>query len=240
MARPRKLEDADAIRLVDSLYEQCGDHSRLKFSELEKHAALLGMDVKAYDLRRHNVVLRRIAEIEALELNSYSLEALAYKGLDIDGFVSNNRTPDKMKQSLSELDGRWRKLFDQAVSLSEQVSVLSGRLQKSEALADGLKEKNAELMEDAAAGRNAATALKVENTYLRRMVREYLYPSLADSILKPGHSASASVVTPAAVLDMIDREVPLPFSMSIEPDRKLRSREEALLDRLRLEAMDDF
>ena len=239
MARPKKLDDADAIRLVDSLYEQCGDHSRLKFSELEKHAVLLGMEVKAYDLRRNEAVLNRIAEIEAFELNTFSIEVLAYKGLDIDGFISSNRTPDKLKRSLAELDGRWRKLFDHAASLSKQVSGLSDRLEKMETLASDLKEQNRELSAQAASGNSATAALKAENAYLRKKVKEYLYPALADNIMKTDHSDGGPVVTQAAILDMVDRHVPLPFGMSVEPDIGLRSREDSLIDRLRLEAMED-
>jgi len=240
MARPRKLDEADAIRLVDSLYEQCGDHNRLKFSELEKHATMLGMDVKAYDLRRHEAVLKRIAEIKAYELNSCNLKALAYKGLDIDGFVRSNRTPDKLKRSLSELDGRWRKLFDHAVRLSAQVSGLSDKLKKSGALVGGLTEKNAKLAENVASWRSATAALKAENAYLRKMIKEYLYPALADHILKIETTGGAYAVTPAAIIAMTDREVPLPFGLSIEPDCEMRSREDDLMDRLRLEAMEDF
>ena len=239
MARPKKLDDADAIQLVDSLYEQCGDHSRLKFSELEKHAILMGMDVKAYDLRRNEAVLKRIAEIEAFELNSYSIGALAYKGLDIDSFISNNRTPDKLKRSLSELDGRWRKLFDHAVALSAQVSGLSDRLQQSEALVSELNERNGELTERAASGHSTAAVLKSENAYLRTKIKKYLYPALADNILKSEHTDQAPVATQAAILDMVDREIPLPFSMSAAPDIDLRSREDVLFDRLRFEAMED-
>ena len=239
MARPKKLDDGDAIRLVDSLYEQCGDYSRLKFSELEKHAALLGLNVKAYDLRRNETVLYRIAEIEAFELNTYRIEVLAYKGLDVDGFISSNRTPDKLKRSLSELDGRWRKLFDHAVSLSKQVSGLSERLEKADTLASELKEKNAELSEQAASGHSSAVALKAENAYLRKKIKEYLYPAIADNLLKTEPAGGNPVATQAAIIDMADRHVPLPFSMSVAPDIDLRSREDALIDRLRLEALED-
>ena len=239
MARPKKLGDADAVRLVDSLYEQCGDHSRLKFSELEKHAAILGMEVKAYDLRRNEAVLTRIAEIEAFEMNTYSLDVLAYKGLDIDGFISSNRTQDKLKRSLSELDGRWRKLFDHAVRLSKQIDGLSGKLEKAETLSSELKEQNKELSGQAASGHSAVAALKAENAYLRKKIKEYLYPSLADNILKTEHADGDQVATRAAIINMVDRHVPLPFSMSVAPDVKMRSLEDALIDRLKLEAMED-
>ena len=108
-----------------------------------------------------------------------------------------------------------------------------------ETLASDLKEQNAELSEHAASGHSSAAALKAENAYLRKKVKEHLYPALADNILKTEHSGSDSVATQAAILDMVDRHVPLPFSMSVAPDIDLRSCEDALIDRLRLEAMED-
>ena len=236
MARPKKMSDADAARLVDSFYEQCGDCSRLKFSELEKHATLLNMDVKAYDLRRNGAVLQRIAEIEALELNTDNLAALAYKDLDIDGFVLANRTPDKLKRSLAELDGRWRKLYDYASGLSKRVSALSDDLRKSETLISSLKAQNTEVSEQADANHGLAAELKRENSYLRKSLREYLYPALADSILKS--EGIASRVTQTAIDVMTDGDVPLPFSESIAADLALRSREELLLEKLRLQVLE--
>ena len=238
MARPKKLTDADAVRLVDSLYEQSGDYRRLKFSELEKHAALLGLAVRAYDLRRNEVVLNRIAEIEALELNSGNLESLSYKGLDIDGFICANRTQDKLKRSLAELDGRWRKLYDHAVGLSKKASILSDDLRKSEGQVNSLKAKNAELSEQASAGQKSAAALKNENAYLRKMIREYLYPSLADSILQSGYAGGHTVATQAAIDAMADGDTPSSFSESVAADRELRPREDVLLEKLRLQVLE--
>ena len=200
MARPKKLSDADAVRLVDSLYEQRGDHTKLKFIDLEKHAASLNMDVRAYDLRRNDTVLRRIAEIEELELNAGSLAALAYKGLDIDGFILSNRTPDKLKRGLAELDGRWRKLYDCAVGLSRRVSALTDGLHESESRASSLKAHNTELSEQPAAAQRSAAEYKTENAYLRKRIREFLYPALADTILKSlgEYANDATGVTQAA------------------------------------------
>ena len=238
MARPKKLSDAEAVRLVDSLYEQCGDYRRLKFSELEKYATFLGMDVKAYDLRRNNAVLKRIAEIEALELNTDNLATLAYKGLDIDGFICTNRTPDKLKRSLAELDERWRKLYDYASRLSTQVSVLSDDLCKSKTLANELKSWNTGLSEQIEPVQRQAIAFKSENAYLRKMIREYLYPSLADSILNSEFASFGA--NQAAIDDMTDGDTPASFSESIAADRALRPREEILLESLRLQAQEEW
>ena len=237
MARPKKLSDADALRLVDSLYEQCGDCSRLKFSELEKHAVSLNIDVKAYDLRRNATVLRRIAEIKTLELDAGSLDAVAYKGLDIDGFISSNKTPDKLKRSLSELDGRWRKLYEYAAATSKRESALSDELRKAETFTDELKSRNAALIGQMDERSRQISGLKAEKTYLRKTIREYLYPALADSILKSETISFGANQT--AIDTLTDGDVPASFRESIAADRALQSREDILLENLRLQILED-
>jgi hypothetical protein len=241
MARPKKLSDTDAIILVESLYEKCGDPAMLKFSELEKHAAVLGINAKAYDLRRCPAVLKRIAEIEAVALNSDDAAALAYKGLDIDGFVRLNRTPDRLKRSLSELDERWRKLYDYAVGLSERSRAQSDDLRSAETLIGSLKAENIALSGEAAASRKSAAALKAENAHLRGTLKTYLYPALADEILRNlgEHTADYdSSVTQTAIDAMVDGDTPGSVSESAVADVMPVSREDVLLERLRLEAQE--
>ena len=238
MARPKKLSDADAVRLVDSLYEQCGDHTRLKFSELEKHAVLLDMKVKAYDLRRNSAVLQRISEIEALELNAGGLAAIAYKDLDIDGFMQSNRSPDRLRRGLAELDGRWHKLYDYAAGLSKQVSTLTDELHQSETRESNLRFQYAQLSEQATAAQRSSSGFKAENSYLRKTIQKYLYPALANSILTSSREfvGNTSCAAQIAIDTMTDGDVPASFSVSIAPDCELRSREDLLFERLRLQA----
>jgi hypothetical protein len=159
--------------------------------------------------------------------------------LDIDGFICNNRTASKLKRSLSELDGRWRKLFDHAVGLSKQVSGLTDNLCKSEALANNLKFVNDELSEKVHAEHSLAAALKSENAYLRKMIREYLYPSLANAILQSECEDRTSGANKAAIDAMTDGDIPSSFRKSVAYDHNLRSREDNLLGKLRLLAQED-
>jgi hypothetical protein len=128
MARPKKITDDTAIRLVDELYAQSGDHKQLKFSTLAAYAASVGVEAEAYDLRRNEAVIRRIAEIEALSENSDVLVSLAYKELDVDGFIKTNKSPVSLKKALEELDGRWRKLYDYAVAIASDKKNLAAKL----------------------------------------------------------------------------------------------------------------
>jgi hypothetical protein len=241
MSRPKKLTDVDALRLVDSLYEQCGDPGRLRFSALEKHAESLNIDIKAYDLRRNPVILNRIAEIEALALSAESLETLAYKGLDIDAFILSNRRPDKLKRSLSELDERWRKLYIFALNASEHNRKLTDSLSDLENLSESLKSVNTGLSKQLDANINLATTLKLENRYLRGILKEYLYPALADEVLKnlgEYTNSESSPVPAATVKTMTDIGTPSSFSESAYADRTLRFREDIILERLRGQAQE--
>jgi hypothetical protein len=233
MARPKKIPDSVAVRLVDELYAQCGDLKQLKYSALETYAASVGVDAKAYDLRRNRAVIRRIAEIEAMSENSDVLGALAYKDLDVDGFVKTNKSSAKLKQALAELDGHWRKLYDYAVTVAADKKNLAAKLAVADARIAELSAGCAEM----SALRKTAAALCSENAYLRKMTREYLYPTIADEVLQT-LGAERSDVTEQAVIAMTDGDVPDAFSGSIAADRQLRSREDVLLERLRLKAQE--
>lgn len=232
MARPKKIDDAVAVRLVDELYAQSGDPKQLRFAALETYAASVGVDVKAYDLRRNQAVIRRIAEIDALELDPVALEALAYKNLDIGGFVKTNATPAKLTQALSDLDERWRKLyaytitlFDQARDSADKFHIMVKRMETLEIERASISER----LHDATA---SVESLKTENAYLRKTVREYLYPALADEILRtPG--ADCSNISVNAIGAMTDADVPEAFSASVAADQQLQSREDIMLERLR-------
>jgi hypothetical protein len=230
MARPKKIPDSVAVRLVDELYEQCGDPKQLKFSALETYAASVGVDAKAYDLRRNRAVILRIAEIEAMSENFDVLGALAYKDLDIDGFLETNKSPAKLKKALAELDGRWRKLYGYAVAITAEKKDLAAKLAVAGVQIVELSENCAELSDL----RKTANALRTENAYLRKMIREYLYPALAVEILQTPGAERLTTITEHAVLAMTDGDVPEAFNVSIAADQDLRSREDILLERLRL------
>jgi hypothetical protein len=237
MARPKKINDSVAVRLVDELYGRSGDPKQLKFTALEAYAASVGIEVKSYDLRRNQAVIRRIAEIEALSLDSGTLSALAYKDLDVDGFIKTNTTPAKLKRALSELDERWRKLYDYAVSLFEQARGAADKLGLADNRVNSLETEHSLMSEKLRNATRTADSLKAENAYLRKMLRRYLYPALADDILQtPG--ADRSKIEESAVAALTDDDVPASFAESIAADRQLRSEEDILLERLRQHAQE--
>ena len=104
MARPRKMTTDDMIIIVNAVYEEHGDPSRLKCSCLAEYAAAQGFDVKAYDFRRNPAVRERMGELSDLSSFFTNDKALAYKGLDVDAFIKRNKNPVTLKNASVEVD----------------------------------------------------------------------------------------------------------------------------------------
>ena len=76
MARPKKIDTEQLVRLVDSYFttEAAGDSSKLKCSMLEVFANRNGIEVKAYDFRRNQKVRNRIEELKQLVLEENGMQ----------------------------------------------------------------------------------------------------------------------------------------------------------------------
>jgi len=72
--------------------------------------------------------------------------------------------------------------------------------------------------------------LSVENRYLRKMLKTYLYPAIANEILQEERLLSGvdTQVTKAAMEDFAEEGLPPSFPQAVREDRKI-NREEGLL-----------
>jgi hypothetical protein len=73
--------------------------------------------------------------------------------------------------------------------------------------------------------------LTAENRYLRKALRVYLYPAIANEILKEENvlEQADTDVTPAAMDALVDSDIPASFSASVASDRQMISRSDRLL-----------
>lgn len=76
-----------------------------------------------------------------------------------------------------------------------------------------------------------------ENRYLKKALRVYLYPAIANEILLCENilEQADTEVTPEAMEALVDAETPSPFPASINRDRQMLSREELLLQRMSIQ-----
>lgn len=239
MARPRKADADELIQLVDSYFttEAAGDPSKLKCSFLERFAARNGKDIKAYDFRRYPEVRERMEELKAMVLNENGMQMLkgnSYKSLDIASVLKARRDPDELRKVLGEMDAYWKQVYEKCISLSRENMEFQNTIRQ-------LKNDNSAFAQSVQAKETDTgrilwekNKLAAENRYLRKMLKTYLYPAVANEILKQENLLENpdTEVTEAAMERMADVGIPASFSEAVSADRKMRSREEELLQRM--------
>jgi hypothetical protein len=234
MARPRKTDTDTLIRIVDSYFESVGDPQKLKCSYLEEYAVSQGMDIKAYDFRRNTAVRQRMEELRDLSLLHSGGGAIAYKNLDVDAFLARCRTKVMLRNSLLELDETWRRVYERAVDMSKQNEALKSQVERitaeNKTLASGASVSSEQITQIKKTNRE----LTLENRYLRKMLKTYLYPPIANEILLREKVLDQvdTEVTQTAMDQLADSVVPSPFHSAVAADRAMISREESLLNRM--------
>ena len=173
------------IRIVDAYYEGHGDPGKLKFSLIEEYATSLGLDVdiKAYDFRRDASVRQRIDELKNIGSRE-TVGAIAYKSLDVDALLNRNTTREALKNSLLEIDASWRLLYETAAALSmKNKALMIEALSQNKSIKAFTADNNA-LEVRVKDLERSSNALMLENRYLKHSVKKYLYPAIANEILK--------------------------------------------------------
>lgn len=236
MARPKKTESDELVAIVDSYFttEAAGNPAKLKCSLLEEYAARNGKQAKAYDFRRDEKVRKRIEELKQLVRNENGMGiqlGSPYKSLDIARIMKSRRDPDELRIVLGELDSYWQGIYESTLQIRREAgkNAEDKKLlhEKCEALA---AEKEA-AQKDNSASRAEVRKLTIENRYLRKMLRTYLYPALANEILVEENQLQNpdTEVTPLAKEKLIDGKFPSATSEAYAGDKKMLSHEEELL-----------
>ena len=225
MARPRKTDSEELVRLVDAYFstEAAGDPTLLKCSLLEEYAGKAGCGAKAYDFRRDKQVRVRMDELREMAAKEKAPAAgkgYVYKSLDINRILGIRRDPDELAKILGEIDNGWRQVYEKAVRTD-------GLVMEFQLQASKLKEEKAsisielgEFVEQNKRLRKEARNLTAENRYLRKMLKTYLYPALANEILVQENQIENpdTKVTEKAKAELIDGNRPSGVSSAIRRD----------------------
>ena len=239
MPRPRKNDSDELIRPVGDFFtsEACGNPAKLKGSLLESYAARRGSTAKSYDFRRDPAVTGHIEYLKKLVSDENGIRVIngsAYKTLDTAALLKKYHDPDSLTKALLEIDAHWKSIYEASCNADtayrrcrRELSSCREALGEKEASIEGLSARNRELASD-------NNRLAKENRYLRSMLRTYLYPALANSILEEEHVSRGGTeqVTRDAVPGLVDGRFPRSLSESVRADRAIRAKEEALLKKM--------
>lgn len=216
MGRPKKTSSEEMVALLEAYFESegCGDPSRLKFSRLEAFAAGKGLKTKAYDFKRDEKVRQRIRELEQEHELALEQQAdTAYKTLDIEGFLKRCRTVEDIIAALQEMDAYWKKACDHASSVLGRDKQFMAEKSAYERKISGLEKTLSQERKDSSEAVAKSRKLEKENAYLRKMLRTYLYPNLANELLREKHTPvpENNAVRPEAMGALIDGRFPSAF-----------------------------
>ena len=223
MARPRKMTTDDMIIIVNAAYEEHGDPSRLKCSCLAEYAVAKGFDVKAYDFRRNPMVRERIGELSDLSPFFTNDKVLAYKGLDVDAFIKRNKKTVTLKNALVELDTTWRRVYERTLLVLKEREKLTRELNQKNLDYEQLACKYNQTMAQVAELRGEQKEMLLKNRYLTDSVKKYLYPAIANEILRNEGVLEYidTEVMPSAMNALTEPDVMATFSKSISLDQQM-------------------
>lgn len=239
MARPKKLSSDEMVAIVDTYFstEAAGDPAKLKCSLLEAYANKNDISVKAYDFRRDEKVRARIEELKHLVHTENGITVQLgnpYKNLDIEHILKARRDPDSLRQVLGELDVYWQKIYEVTLEERRKAAEMKSRLQKLEQEKEAIKKQEAIVSQECRERRIKERELIAENRYLRKMLKIYLYPALANEILTQEQllKNADTKITEQAKEEMIDGKIPSSVSEGIKSDSKMLSVEENILKQM--------
>jgi len=241
MSRPRKMTVEQMISVVDSYYltRADGNEKLMKCSLIAAYAVELGYQAEGYDFARNLEVREHIERMKCYaetQTEFFRDEKIltAYKSLDVAGFIRSNKEYTQLAKALTELDAYWKRVYEQSEMISARNTALmkeksgyESALKEAVAQSEEMKSVNSEL-----SGKN--NKLIKENRYLRKMLRIYLYPAVANEILlEENELAEANVrATGKAARDMTEFNAPLSLRESVANDIEIQSEEEELLQRM--------
>ena len=236
MARPKKTDSEDLVAIVDAYFttEAAGNPAKLKCSLLEEYATRLGKQAKAYDFRRDEKVRQRMEELKMLAMNENGMGIQLgnpYKNLDVARIMKSRQDPDEFRTALGELDAYWRNVYESTLKIRQDAGAEAEEKRQLKEKCALLQQENEAVRKEHAVARAEVRHLTVENRYLRKMLRTYLYPALANEILADENQLKNpdTDVTPQARDKLIDGKFPSAVSAVLAEDKGIISKEEELL-----------
>lgn len=207
MARKVKVDSDVLVGLIDQFYaEKCdGDSKQLKIPQIGEYVRSKGYDVADYLIRRNKDAKEYIKRLQESTEESHIHTVVVYRDLDMESFLQKNNTKDKLKKALKERENYYRTVthsasysFKENTRLEQQVIEYKKRIKVLEEALEISERKASDVFSD---NKN----YKSENQKLREIINTYVYPEIANELLKQQGvlKNSAEIVNPDVIKDDI-------------------------------------
>lgn len=238
MARPKKVDSNQLIAMLDNYFTNVieGDVTKLKYSNLEAYFKTCGVDVAAYNLRRDKDFVNALERLKTSDnLCGQIIEDVRYKTLDIEQLIKSCYDLKSFRKALLELDAYWKNIYQKMVDIAENDKRLKANNEKNVLELARVEKELSVATDEIELLKKEIQTLKKENTYCKGQIRKYIYPAVANKIMRDMRLPAKDIegVNPAVFTDFIDDKKPASFDGNQGKVNRKVSREEDLLRLLR-------
>lgn len=186
MARKAKIDSDTLISLIDQFYsEKCdGDAGQLKIPQIGEYVRSKGYDVADYLIRRNKEAKAYIKKLKESTEEIHIYTVAVYRDMDMDAFLMKNNTKEKLKKALKERENYYRKLTNSAAYSFKEKKRLEQQVKELKKQTIELKEELKSAVSKGADIGSDNRNYKSENRKLRKIIDTYVYPEIANQLLK--------------------------------------------------------
>ena len=186
MARPKKMEDEDMLALVQKFYiEKCRSNpAKLKIPAIGNYIRSLGYDIDDFLIRKNKIVREYIDSTKNTQVKTAVTRVAAHRDIDVDAFLAHNSSPQALRKALIDRDNYYGVIADSAVIIFKENETLGKKNLELAKRVEELEKRSmtaeATVAELSVENRN----LKTINRTYRKIVDTYVYPEIANELLK--------------------------------------------------------
>lgn len=191
------------------LMEKCNsDTALLSIPKFGQYLRENGVDIADYTLRRNLILRNKIDEYK----NNFHADieeiVFGYKTLDVDLFLNNNTSKSALKESLVALDKTYNRSMIAAMKFAKENKKINAKNEELKEKCDGLENELKLIKTELERKKKELGEAKAENQKLKRLIKDYMYPEIANELLKQEGLVidTAGIVKEDVVTDKLIRE----------------------------------
>lgn len=181
MARNKSFDEEVLIKLLDE-YRSQHYNKTIKIPEFGKYVREQGYDIQDYTIRRDARFREYLEKTnEEQEENVYN-DLVTYQTIDVEAFIRNNGTKEKMKAALINRDTYFANIANKAIKAIDKKRKAEAELEKAKKKIEELEEKLEKVQV-----KTDNKKLKEKDEIIKKLkgiLSEYIYPDVANAFLE--------------------------------------------------------
>ncbi|MFC6254066.1 hypothetical protein ACFP1H_05650 [Secundilactobacillus hailunensis] len=214
MGRKKLISDTELLAKVEEfVVRQCdGDANRFRVPKFGDYLRQNGYpQIPDHLIRRRQIVSDRLTSLKQSTRTEDQAVVTSFKNLDVESFLEKNHSQVALKRSLVERDTYYKTVSDSALRLVRKgKNLINTNEQQVDQIAD-FKHKSEELNAQIAEQQADIKSLNEENSKLRTIIADNVYPEIANELLKRAGllKNTPDIIKPETMTQIITADTPI-------------------------------